>query len=173
MPALAAEVRLSTRKYSARLDLMLLLAIDTSGKNGGIALALATPGQSDVEIVEVVPLAGGTFSAQLVPQISALLEKHGYSKRDLAGFAVVSGPGSFTGLRVGLAAIKALAEVLRKPICSVSLLEAVARSGNATGRVLAALDRRPTLSPTSWWQGRGWLGAAPAHEVGAGWRVRL
>ena len=119
---------------------MLLLAIDTSGKNGGIALALATPGQSDVEIVEVVPLAGGTFSAQLVPQISALLEKHGYSKRDLAGFAVVSGPGSFTGLRVGLAAIKALAEVLRKPICSVSLLEAVARSCKATGRVLAALD---------------------------------
>ena len=119
---------------------MLLLAIDTSGKNGGIALALAAPGQSDVEIVEVVPLAGGTFSAQLVPQISALLEKHGYSKRDLAGFTVVSGPGSFTGLRVGLAAIKALAEVLRKPICSVSLLEAVARSGNATGRVLAALD---------------------------------
>ncbi|MBZ5548281.1 MAG: tRNA (adenosine(37)-N6)-threonylcarbamoyltransferase complex dimerization subunit type 1 TsaB [Acidobacteriia bacterium] len=122
------------------MDLMLLLAIDTSGKNGGIALALATPGQSDVEIVEVVPLAGGTFSAQLVPQISALLEKHGYSKRDLAGFAVVSGPGSFTGLRVGLAAIKALAEVLRKPICSVSLLEAVARSCKATGRVLAALD---------------------------------
>jgi len=119
---------------------MLLLATDTSGKNGSIALARVTHGQSDVGIVELVPLAGGTFSAQLVPQISALLEKHGYSKRDLAGFAVVSGPGSFTGLRVGLAAIKALAEVLRKPICSVSLLEAVAWSGKARGRVLAALD---------------------------------
>jgi tRNA threonylcarbamoyladenosine biosynthesis protein TsaB len=119
---------------------MLLLATDTSGKNGSLALARVTYGQSGVEIVELVPLAGGTFSAQLVPQISALLEKHGYSKSDLAGFAVVSGPGSFTGLRVGLAAIKALAEVLRKPICSVSLLEAVAWSGQARGRVLAALD---------------------------------
>jgi tRNA threonylcarbamoyladenosine biosynthesis protein TsaB len=119
---------------------MLLLATDTSGKNGSIALARVTSGQGDVEIVELVPLAGGTFSAQLVPQISALLEKHGYSKSDLAGFAVVAGPGSFTGLRVGLAAIKALAEVLRKPICAVSLLEAVAWSGKAQGRVLAALD---------------------------------
>jgi tRNA threonylcarbamoyladenosine biosynthesis protein TsaB len=119
---------------------MLLLATDTSGKNGSIALGRVTSGQSEVEIVEAVPLAGGTFSAQLVPQISALLEKHGYRKSDLAGFAVVSGPGSFTGLRVGLAAIKALAEVLRKPICPVSLLEAVASSGATRGRVLAALD---------------------------------
>src|SRR6202162_1775706 len=108
---------------------MLLLATDTSGKNGSIALARVTPGQSDVEIAAVVPLAGGAFSAQLVPQIAALLEKHGYSKTDLAAFAVASGPGSFTGLRVGLAAIKALAEALQKPIAAVSLLEAVACSG--------------------------------------------
>jgi tRNA threonylcarbamoyladenosine biosynthesis protein TsaB len=119
---------------------MLLLATDTSGKNGSIALARVTPGNSEVEIVEVAPLAGGTFSAQLVPQISALLEKHGHSKSDLGAFAVVSGPGSFTGLRVGLAAIKALAEVLQKPISAVSLLEAVAYSGATRGRVLAALD---------------------------------
>ena len=82
----------------------LLLATDTSGKHGSVALARVTSGQSDVEIVEVVPLAGGAFSAQLVPQIVALLEKHGYRKSDLAAFAVASGPGSFTGLRVGLAA---------------------------------------------------------------------
>src|ERR1700686_3449660 len=119
---------------------MLLLATDTSGKNGRIGLARVTVGQSDVQIVEVVPLAGGTFSAQLVPQIAALLEKHGHRKSDLGGFAVVSGPGSFTGLRVGLAAIKALAEVLQQPIAAVSLLEAVAYSGPTHGRVLAALD---------------------------------
>jgi tRNA threonylcarbamoyladenosine biosynthesis protein TsaB len=122
----------------------LLLATDTSGRNGSIALALVTPGQSDVEIVEVVPLAGGAFSAQLVPQIGALLEKHGYRKGDLGAFAVVSGPGSFTGLRVGLAAIKALAEALQKPIAAISLLEAVAWTstahGAARGRILAALD---------------------------------
>jgi tRNA threonylcarbamoyladenosine biosynthesis protein TsaB len=119
---------------------MLLLATDTSGKNGSVALARVTAGQPEVETVEVVPLAGGTFSAQLVPQISALLENHGYSRKDLAAFAVVSGPGSFTGLRVGLAAIKALAEVLHKPIATVSLLEAIACSGSARDRVLAALD---------------------------------
>jgi tRNA threonylcarbamoyladenosine biosynthesis protein TsaB len=122
----------------------LLLATDTSGKNGSIALARVTSGQSDVEIVGVAPLAGGAFSAQLVPQIAALLEKHGYRKSDLAAFAVVSGPGSFTGLRVGLAAIKALAEALQKPIAAISLLEAVAWNstarGAARGRVLAALD---------------------------------
>jgi len=121
---------------------MLLLAVDTSGKNGSLALARLTPGQSESEIrvLEVVPLAGGAFSAQLVPQIAALLGKHGHSKTDLAAFAVASGPGSFTGLRVGLAAIKALAEALQKPIAAVSLLEAVASSGAWRGRVFAALD---------------------------------
>ena len=122
----------------------LLLTTDTSGKNGSIALARVTPRQSDVEIIEVAPLAGGAFSAQLVPQIAALLEKHGYRKTDLAALAVVSGPGSFTGLRVGLAAIKALAEALQKPIAAISLLEAVAWSSTAhaiaPGRALAALD---------------------------------
>ena len=118
----------------------LLLAVDTSGKNGSLALARATPGQREIEVLEVVPLAGGAFSAQLVPQIAALLEKHGHSKSDLGAFAVASGPGSFTGLRVGLAAIKALAEALQKPIAAVSLLEAVASSRVARGRVLAALD---------------------------------
>jgi tRNA threonylcarbamoyladenosine biosynthesis protein TsaB len=119
---------------------MLLLATDTSGKNGSVGLARVTPGHREVDVVEVVPLAGGTFSAQLVLQIAALLAKHGYTKSDLAAFAVVSGPGSFTGLRVGLAAIKALAEALRKPIAAVSLLEAVAWSSPAHGRILAALD---------------------------------
>jgi tRNA threonylcarbamoyladenosine biosynthesis protein TsaB len=115
---------------------MLLLAVDTSGKDGSIALARC--GQEAVcEVLEVVPLAGGTFSAQLVPQIAALLGKHGFSKQDIGGFAVVSGPGSFTGLRVGLAAIKGLAEVLQKPIATVSRLEAVA-AGEGVG--LAALD---------------------------------
>ncbi|MGA8297976.1 MAG: tRNA (adenosine(37)-N6)-threonylcarbamoyltransferase complex dimerization subunit type 1 TsaB [Terriglobales bacterium] len=118
----------------------LLLAIDTSGRNGSLALALAEEGKPEVELVEAVPLAGGTFSAQLVPQIAELLGKHGYRKSDLAAFAVVSGPGSFTGLRVGLAAIKALAEVLGKPIGAVSLLEAVACASGEPGRILAALD---------------------------------
>ncbi|OLB88548.1 MAG: tRNA (adenosine(37)-N6)-threonylcarbamoyltransferase complex dimerization subunit type 1 TsaB [Acidobacteriales bacterium 13_2_20CM_2_55_5] len=92
------------------------------------------------DVIEVVPLAGGTFSAQLVPQIAALLSKHGFKKQDIDAFAVASGPGSFTGLRVGLAAIKGLAEILAKPIATVSLLEVVAIAGGTKGRVLAVLE---------------------------------
>jgi tRNA threonylcarbamoyladenosine biosynthesis protein TsaB len=121
---------------------MLLLVTDTSGKYGCVALVQAEEAsRSDVmEVVEATPLAGGTFSAQLVPQIAALLEKHGFSKHDIDAFVVVSGPGSFTGLRVGLAAIKALAEILQKPILPVSLLEVVAMAAGTQGTVRAALD---------------------------------
>jgi tRNA threonylcarbamoyladenosine biosynthesis protein TsaB len=120
---------------------MLFLVTDTSGKNGTVALACT--GERDphnAEVIDVVPLAGGMFSAQLVPQIAALLQKHGLSKTDIDAFVVVSGPGSFTGLRVGLTAIKALAEILRKPIVPVSLLELVATASPAQGKVVAALD---------------------------------
>jgi tRNA threonylcarbamoyladenosine biosynthesis protein TsaB len=117
---------------------LLLLAADTSGKSGSIALADCDA--DDCMVVETLPLVGGTFSAQLVPQIAALLEKHKFTRRDIGAFAVASGPGSFTGLRVGLAAIKALAEVLQKPIAAVSLLEALAVSSQVPGRIVAALD---------------------------------
>ena len=109
---------------------MLLLVTDTSGKDGFVGLARAGEGAEPnaVDVIEEVPLAGGTFSAQLVPQISGLLNEHGFRKSDIDAFIVVSGPGSFTGLRVGLAVIKALAEILHKPIVAVSLLEVIARS---------------------------------------------
>jgi tRNA threonylcarbamoyladenosine biosynthesis protein TsaB len=103
---------------------MLILGLDTSGKNGSIALVRCEA--ESLQTLEVVPLQGGTFSAQLIPQIAALLEKHNLCKTDIDAFAIVSGPGSFTGLRVGLAAVKALAEILRKPIAAVSMLEVIA-----------------------------------------------
>jgi tRNA threonylcarbamoyladenosine biosynthesis protein TsaB len=124
---------------------MILLLTDTSGKNGTVALARTHEGDSDrdgdnIAVLEVVPLAGGMFSAQLVPQIAALLQRHGFSKSDIDAFVVVSGPGSFTGLRVGLAAIKALAEILHKPIVPVSLLELIAVASCTQGKVVAVLD---------------------------------
>src|SRR5580700_4634555 len=100
---------------------MLLLAVDTSGKQGSIALAHCGT-ENACEVVEVVALTGGTFSAEI------------------GGFAVVSGPGSFTGLRIGLAVVKALADVLAKPIAEVSMLEAVASAADSNGKVMAALD---------------------------------
>jgi tRNA threonylcarbamoyladenosine biosynthesis protein TsaB len=115
---------------------MLLLAIDTSGKDGSIALAHCHA--DDCQIIALAPLDGGAFSAQLVPQIAALLKTHDFTKLNIDAFAATSGPGSFTGLRVGLAAIKALAEVLNKPIAAVSLLEAIAAA--AHDPAVAAMD---------------------------------
>ncbi len=117
---------------------MLLLVTDTSGKHGSVGLVRAEVDQ--VHLIESVPLAGGTFSAQLVPQIAALLAKNGIEKKNIDAFIVVSGPGSFTGLRVGLAAIKALAEILHKPIVPVSLLDVVATAVYAEGTIIAVLD---------------------------------
>jgi len=117
---------------------MLILGIDTSGKSGGITLAV---GDKDAfRAFESSPIAGGTFSAQLVPSVASLLGKHGFAATDFGGFAVASGPGSFTGLRVGLSAVKGLAEVLGKPIAAVSLLEALAIASGKAGRVAAAMD---------------------------------
>jgi tRNA threonylcarbamoyladenosine biosynthesis protein TsaB len=121
---------------------MLLLVTDTSGKDGFVGLARTGEGAPDrVEVIEEVPLAGGTFSAQLVPQISGLLEKHSLRKIDIGAFVVVSGPGSFTGLRVGLAVVKALAEILKKPIVPVSLLEVLALFSRSIAAAHDAPDR--------------------------------
>jgi len=117
---------------------MFLLGIDTSGKSGGVTLAQGD--EHSFRVLGSAPIEGGTFSAQLVPTVARLLEQHSLTPESLDGFAVVSGPGSFTGLRVGLSAVKGLAEVLQKPIVTVSLLEAIAVAGASKGKVIAALD---------------------------------
>jgi tRNA threonylcarbamoyladenosine biosynthesis protein TsaB len=117
---------------------MLILAIDTSGQSGGITLADADTGS--FRVIESAAIAGGTFSAQLIPTLAALLSKYGYGVKDLGGFAAASGPGSFTGLRVGLSAIKGLAETLHKPIATVSVLEALASLADRDGKIAAAMD---------------------------------
>lgn len=118
---------------------MLVLAIDTSGRHGSVALC-----RGDAEschTLTLMPIEGGTYSARLVPVISTLLEQDGLSKRDIEGFAIVPGPGSFTGLRVGLATVKGLCEILQKPLATISMLEAVAVTyGRAGETVTAALD---------------------------------
>lgn len=117
---------------------MLIVAIDTSGKSGGITLAQGD--NNSFRVLASSPIAGGTFSAQLVPTLASLLQKHEVSSHEIGGFVAASGPGSFTGLRVGLAAIKGLAEVLKKPIAIVSVLEALASSSEQQGKVAAVLD---------------------------------
>jgi tRNA threonylcarbamoyladenosine biosynthesis protein TsaB len=118
---------------------MYLVAIDTSGREGSVSLAQYEL-EGVCEILETSNLSGGTFSAQLVPVIQALLTQNKISKHDVSAFAVATGPGSFTGLRIGLTAVKALAEILDKPIAAVSLLSALAIGSQRTGRVISALD---------------------------------
>lgn len=118
---------------------MLLLAIDTSGRQGSVALCRGDA--NSFETLQLTELEGGTYSARLVPVISQVLASQNLSKEAVDAFVVVSGPGSFTGLRVGLATVKGLCEVLQKPVAAVSMLEAVAvLRGRANGKVAIALD---------------------------------
>src|SRR5438128_11084292 len=96
---------------------MLILAIDTSGKQGSVTLARGDASHGN--FIETVPITGGTFSAQLIPQIAELLKKNHLEKKSIEAFACASGPGSFTGLLVGLTDIKGLADILHKPIVTL------------------------------------------------------
>ena len=101
----------------------LIVAIDTSGRKGSVALCRGDA--NSFEVLQLTSLEGGTYSAQLMPVISRALAQHHLAKTLVDGFVVVSGPGSFTGLRVGLATVKGLCEVLQKPLATVSMLQAV------------------------------------------------
>jgi len=103
---------------------MLIVAVDTSGRKGSVALCRGDLG--DFELLQLTSLEGGTYSSQLMPRIAEALKLNNLDKTQVDGFVVVSGPGSFTGLRVGLATLKGLCEVLRKPLATVSMLEAIA-----------------------------------------------
>ena len=71
--------------------------------------------------------------------IAELLEKANLTKSQVDGLVVVDGPGSFTGLRVGLSTVKALCEALRKPLAAVSMLEALAVIYGHDGEVVTAV----------------------------------
>lgn len=118
---------------------MLIVAVDTSGKKGSVALCRGDGEQ--FEVLQREPLEGGTYSALLMPRISQVLAAQNLHKQQIDGFVVVSGPGSFTGLRVGLATVKGLCEVLRRPLATLSMLEALAVTHSRPGnRVTAVLD---------------------------------
>lgn len=88
-----------------------------------------------VVATEVLP--GRSSSERLIPTVRSLLEGQGWRLGQLAAIVVVHGPGSFTGLRVGLSAAKGLSEASGVPLMAVSRLALLARG---TGRVHAALD---------------------------------
>jgi tRNA threonylcarbamoyladenosine biosynthesis protein TsaB len=115
----------------------LILAIDTTHQCGSLALA------SGGELVEEVELESPDGFAHLIyGRLRALLERHAVNLRDVACFASAAGPGSFTGVRVGLACVKGLAEACGKPGVAVSNLEALASFGSAAMRAVVMDARR-------------------------------
>lgn len=128
---------------------MLICAIDTSGKDGSLALVeVDDPTQANGElecgtrctVLHSEAIAGGTYSAKLIPTLSVALAEAGKQKSEIGLFVVASGPGSFTGLRVALSTVKALAEVLQVPVVAISVLEAIAFAAGEQSNLLTALD---------------------------------
>ena len=115
----------------------MLLAIDTSGRRGGVALA-RYDGEFAI-IAGEAALEGGQYSSHLLPSILELLRSADASFADFSAIAAITGPGSFTGLRVGLSTIKGLCEAHSLPIVPVTMLELLAAFTSAE-RVTALLD---------------------------------
>jgi tRNA threonylcarbamoyladenosine biosynthesis protein TsaB len=112
---------------------MLVLALDTSTRSGSVAL-----------LRDGMPLDGETgdaarsYGERLPGDITRLLDRHGLTVREIDLFAVAAGPGSFTGLRIGIATMQGLALANARRIVGVSTLDAL----NAAGR--AALSPQPS-----------------------------
>jgi tRNA threonylcarbamoyladenosine biosynthesis protein TsaB len=117
---------------------MLTLALDTSSPTGSIAVLRESECQGIVST-----RSDEAYSSRLFRQIQFLLDDLSLKLEEFDLFAVCAGPGSFTGLRVGLAAVKGWAEVYKKPIAAVSGLEAVAaQSRCGVDLVVPVLDAR-------------------------------
>lgn len=103
-----------------------IVAIDTTSEFGSLALA------EEGRIVEEVLLhSPDGFAHVLFQQLERLLKRHGWRYEDVTGFAAAAGPGSFTGVRVGLAAAKGLAEASGALAAAISNLQAMAWFGTA------------------------------------------
>lgn len=105
---------------------MRILALDTTGEFGSIALA-----ENGVVLEEVLLHSADGFGHILFEQIARVLDRHGWESKSIDVYAATSGPGSFTGVRIGLAAVKGLAEAAGKRVVAVSNLAAVASFGSA------------------------------------------
>jgi len=115
----------------------LVLAIDTTHEYGSVALV---GGAGTLEEVELHAPSG--FAHILYPHLAKLLERHGLRLAQIDCFAAASGPGSFTGVRVGLACVKGLAEALGRPAAGISNLQVLACFGTYNWRAVVLDARR-------------------------------
>ena len=133
----------------------MILALDTTGEYGSIALWLdgAMPLDGVMPLGAVMPHGAGAldemelhapdgYAHVLYGYVAEILRRNGVKLADVRCFAAASGPGSFTGVRVGLACIKGLAEAMGKPAVGVSNLQAIASFGTAPLRAVVTNARR-------------------------------
>ena len=117
---------------------MLILALDTSSLAGSLAVL-----RDETVIGNVSTYSEENYSSRMFRHLEFLLNELSLSLDRFDLIAVAAGPGSFTGLRVGLTAAKGWAEVYKKPIAAVSGLEAVAAQAHSTASILVpVLDAR-------------------------------
>jgi len=118
----------------------LLLAIDTCGPTGSVALGRLAG--RDLEVLGQVELEGRSYSTSLITAVDGLLTEAQIALKDVGGIVVVNGPGSFTGVRLGLAAVKGFAEAGAAgeeiPVVAVSRLDVLSRKAAVPTAVLDA-----------------------------------
>lgn len=115
---------------------MRVLALDTTTRDGSVALV-----EDDRVIDERRGDPGRTHAERLPGELDALVRAHGSGWAEIDLFAVASGPGSFTGLRIGIATIQGLAFVNRRRVVGIPALDALAQlggRGEAPGAIVAA-----------------------------------
>lgn len=100
---------------------MKVLGVDTSGRMGSVAVL-----EDDTVLAEIAVTSTQTHAKRLMSAVDVTLEMIGLTIADCDGFAVTTGPGSFTGLRIGISTIKGLGFATRKPVTGVSTLDALA-----------------------------------------------
>jgi tRNA threonylcarbamoyladenosine biosynthesis protein TsaB len=117
---------------------VIVLAIDTCDSRGSVAVL-----RDGTLLHAVVHDTSEDYSSWLLPAVGRVLETSGLVPGGVDGYAVAAGPGSFTGVRVGLTTVKAWSEVYGKRIAAVSRLEAIAAQGVAgSSHVAAFADAR-------------------------------
>lgn len=116
---------------------MKILAIDTTSKICSVALL------EDEKIIDEINLDSGlTHSENLMPLVKKILEKNEVQLKEINLIGVDVGPGSFTGIRIGVASIKAMAEVWNIPVASITSLETLARSVETNNPIVSLIDAR-------------------------------